>query len=78
MVHWQIKLIDWRYGDSKWHGTPYRELSRIPGAWVDKTRPYIYGSLEEARRVASSFSDKMKSAYQIKIIKITLKQTKAR
>lgn len=75
MTHWQIKLIDWRHGKTEWYGKPSREMSRIyPGMWIDKIEPYKYSSLEAAKFTVASFSDKMKSAYQIKIFKITPKR----
>lgn len=69
MTHWQIKLIDWRYGKTKWHGYPDQ---RTPY----KIIPYIYDNLEDARYIKSTMTDAMKTAYDIRIIKITPKKTR--
>ncbi len=76
MVHWQIKLVDWKHGHTKWYGRPVREMSKQhPGMWINKVEPYKYSSLEEARRIVSTFPYSMRSAYQIKIFKITPKKS---
>lgn len=62
--------MDYKYGHHKWHGIPVKEATRYPGTWKEKVRLYKYNSLEEAR---SMVSDSMKSAYQIRIFKITNK-----
>ncbi len=78
MVHWQIKLIDWQHGHTKWHGQPVREKTQYPGMWIDRIEPYIYNTLEEARFIKSGLSSNPKNTYDIRIIKITPKSKRKR